>query len=211
MENHLSYKFHNVFQAEESQVYSRGNLIYIPNKDSEQVFFLEEGAIKIYKYYGVKTFLKYFIFNHEIFGLEGLIKADQYCSFAEVISLECKLKTINTIGLCQSVGSDPELAKAILQVLQLREANMYHRFQDKMQKSTEQIIVELIMEIGRRTGIAHDDGIHIPFMPVQGDMATYLGVSRQNVSTTLAKLKKKNCIAYTRSSFIIRAPEELMF
>ncbi len=210
LNNNLLHKFHHVFHEEESKVYARGNLIYMPNKDSEQVFFVEEGAVKIYKHYGAKTFLKYFIFDHEIFGLEGVIGEEQYFNFAEVISLKCKLKALNAIKLCHSIGNDPELAKSILQVLQSRETITYHRFQDKIQKSTEQIIIGLIMEIGRRTGVIRDDGIHIPFMPVQGDMATYLGVSRQNVSTTLAKLKKENSITYTRSSFIIREPEALM-
>jgi CRP-like cAMP-binding protein len=178
--------------------------IYFPEEPSNNIFFLKEGHVKLYRLHedGREVILD-ILGPGEIFGELSMIDQGERSEAAETLddALVCSMSMKDFEGmLLHNPGLNLQLTKWM--GFRLR------RFEEKMSdlafKDVTKRIVSFLVRYAEDFGKIKEGTIHVSSPLSHQDIAYLTAASRQTVTTILNELKQQGLVDFTRKTLSIR-------
>ena len=185
--------------------FRRHTTLYYPGQDSEYLYFVVEGVIKICTYSeDHREVIKFVHRAGAHFGEMGLVGEKQRTNFAMLLSRDVTLLRVPLATFRQLMAELPALQLAVLQSIGQRLREAEQKFQDLIFKDARQRIVGYIRSNADRYGRTVGYERTFKYYLTQQDIANFTGTSRQTVTSVLNDLKKENLIHFDRRRFLVR-------
>ncbi len=189
----------------EKHVLSKYNFIFLAGDESDTIYFLLKGSIKISTHSSDgKEVIKSVLHPLAMFGEMAVIGETHRPDFAQAMNNEihyCALKVEDFKKLMQS---NFNLCSSVLTMMGGRLRKAENRLEGLIFKDARSRIIDFIKET------AEDRGRKVGFETLfkhtltQQDIANITGTSRQTVTSVLNDLRKENLIYFNRNSILIR-------
>jgi len=188
---------------------TKGERLYLQGSADKNVYILKEGAVKITKLTsnGKEIILDIFK-GGSIFGEMSAIDPRERDESAEVVEdgLICTINREHFQDLMQAV---PGLSIRITKIIRFRLWKIENRLLDLVYSSVEQRLAKTIVNLLDDFGIPHGDGYLLKIRLTHNDYADLIASTRETVTATFNKLKKKGLIDFEGKQVVVRDLEKL--
>lgn len=189
----------------EARSISRYGYVYEMGDESNEVFFLVKGALKIGAHStDGKEVIKDLIHPTAMFGEMGLVGQTHRVNYAQVLKGEVQIFAVKVDKLRQLMQDDFKLCSNIMNLLGGRLMNTESKLEAVIFKDARARIVDFIKESmikrGRQVGME----MLLKHSLTHQDIANITCTSRQTVTLVLNELKKSNLIYFNRGKILVR-------
>jgi CRP/FNR family transcriptional regulator, cyclic AMP receptor protein len=200
-----------IVQISLSRVWKKNSYIFLQGEPLDNVYFVDEGKVKIYKSdvngrEQIVSILK----QGEMFPHVGFFRKGSYPANAEV--LEKAILVVVPIAKFENVLiENPELCIKVFRVLGEKIVDLQNRLEEQILNNTYEQIIKLLIRLGEKHGTVNEDGtVTLINEFTNKDLANMIGTTRETVSRTLTKMKKEELIEMDEHGNMILNPETLM-
>ncbi len=190
--------------------YKKGEFIYFHNDQSDMVYFIHEGAVKIASYSpSGDEIIKSVLHVGEIFGELAVYWEEIRTDFAQAIE-----DTELCILPCEQVADlmvDMTIFREFIhRLMGQRVIYTQQRLESLLFKDARTRIGEFVLEQAKKTGRKTLDGAFVlrNYLTHQ-EIASFTGTSRQTVTTVLNEFREQGLMDFDRKRMTIRKPEDL--
>lgn len=188
----------------------RYSIIYQPGEQSEHIYLLAKGAIKISTHNGEgKEVIKQLIHPEAIFGELALVGENQRNETAQSLKEEVQYYTIRVADFQRILSQNPVLSQRVLFLFGQRMMAAENKLENLIFKDARSRIVNFLYEVvnerGRRVGYE----MLLKHSLTHQDIANITCTSRQTVTLVLNELRKENLIYFNRGRILVRDMENL--
>lgn len=194
-----------------SREWKKNSHVFLQGDSLENVYFINEGKIKIYKSDAngreqIVAILK----KGEMFPHVGFFRQGAYPAFSEV--LEPSTLVVVPISQFERVLVDnPELSIKVFKVLGEKIVDLQERLESQILNNTYEQIIKLLIRLGRLHGEKQQDGtVLLKAEFTNKDLANMIGTTRETVSRTLTKMKKDELISADPQGNLILDIDQLL-
>ena len=184
-------------------------MLYLPGDDSEAVFFLASGRVKISRLsdHGKELILE-IIEPGASFGEAGVLDDKTRENVAEVLEPSA-IFAVPAKAFRATLRRNPALLMKLTQSMGRRQRQLEKRLMDVVYKNAPQRLADLLLELSQNYGVRDSRGILLRIKLSQSALGNLLGVSREIVNHTFSGLKRRGVIAVAEGHVIIQNPEAL--
>lgn len=183
--------------------------IYFPEQPSNNIFFLKEGHVKLYRLHedGREVILD-ILGPGEIFGELSIIDQDGRRDGAETIddALVCSMSMKDFENM---LPHNPSLNLQLTKWVGLRLRRFEEKISDLAFKDVTKRIISFLVRYADDFGKIKEGTVQISSSLSHQEIAYLTAASRQTVTTVLNDLKDKGLIDFTRKILTIRNLKEL--
>lgn len=194
-----------------SREFKKGNHVFLQDDPLENVYFIYDGKIKIYKSdITGKEQIVNFLKKGEMFPHVGFFRKGGYPAFSEVV--EDSTVVVVPISQFENVLiENPELCIKVFKVLGEKIVDLQDRLEAQILNNTYEQIIKLLVRLGKTHGQELADGsIKLKSEFTNKDLANMIGTTRETVSRTLTKMKKEGKIEVDEKGNMFFDPDELL-
>ncbi|WP_077213760.1 Crp/Fnr family transcriptional regulator [Bacillus dakarensis] len=194
-----------------SREWKKGNHIFLQDDPLENVYFIYDGKVKIYKSDVTgKEQIVNFLKSGDMFPHVGFFRKGGYPAFSEATE-DSTLVVVPIAKFENLLVEQPELSIKVFKVLGEKIVDLQERLEAQVLNNTTEQIIKLLIRLGREHGQEMKDGK----MKLKGeftnkDLANMIGTTRETVSRTLTKMKKEHQIEVDPKGNMIFDPHELL-
>lgn len=184
--------------------YKKGEYIYIPDEQADQIYLLSEGRVKIGAYGdGGKEITKAILTAGEVFGELSLIGEQKRRDFAYAMEATT-VCTISVNEMKSLMREHSGLQLFIMKIMGNRVLEMEQRLESLVFRDSRTRIIEYLENLAKRKGqrVGYETVVR-RFLTHQ-EIANLTATSRQTVTTVLNELRTKNIITFNRKRLLIR-------
>lgn len=194
-----------------SREYKKGNHVFMQDDPLENVYFIYNGKIKIYKSdITGKEQIVNFLKKGEMFPHVGFFRKGGYPAFAEIVE-DSTLVVVPISQFENVLIENPELCIKVFKVLGEKIVDLQERLESQILNNTYEQIIKLLVRLGNTHGQETEDGtIKLKGEFTNKDLANMIGTTRETVSRTLTKMKKEGKIEVDEKGNMLFDPEELL-
>jgi len=202
--------FANDFHKFSLQVYKKGAYIFLPNEDSQKIYLIKSGNVKIGNY-GVsgKEITKNLLEDGELFGESALMENGHKRRDFAIATAKTTVYAIKKDDLHQLLKKHPELMVFILRTIGQKKLEMERRLESLYFKDSRARVIEFLYKTGVKTGEKVGFETVVRKHMTHQEIANLTATSRQTVTTVLNELRNRNLITFNRRRFLIRNMEAL--
>lgn len=196
-------------QVDSGTQYSKGEYIYMPDQNSDRVYFITSGRIKIGTFgESGKEITKAILGKGEVFGELSLVGENLRRDFA--YAMEDTELCIVTVDEMKTLLKDHNgLSMFMMKIMGSRVLAMESRLESLVFKDSRSRIVEYLYDLvkseGQRIGY---EWVVRNFITHQ-DIANLTATSRQTVTTVLNELRTNNLLTFNRKRLLVRDIDKL--
>lgn len=185
--------------------YSKGKPIYELGEETESMFILVHGMIKISKESEDKReVIKSIMSPFSVFGESGLYSNSTRVDSAIALEKDVKCLVLNIKELKSYMRTNWDLADNVIHYLGRRKHTAERRFESVVLNDARTRIIDFLKDNADKLGQRIGYEMLIKHSLTQQDIANFTGTSRQTVTSVLNDLRKTNQIYFKRKSILIR-------
>lgn len=189
--------------------FKKGDYVYMPEDNSDKIFFIISGKIKIGSYRDNDKEVAHTILQKgDVFGELAMIGETARKDFAQAIE-ESEIIPIKLEEVKKQMKNHSGLSILIMRMMGARVHEMEQRLESLVFKDSRTRIIEFIIlslkKSGQRMGY---EWVLRNFITHQ-DIANITATSRQTVTMVLNELKNENIIHFDRKRLLIRDLDRL--
>ena len=185
-----------------SRLFPRKTLIYSPSDESDRVFIVKRGRLRVYLSYEDREFTLAFLEAGDIFSTHTR-------AFVQTLE-ETELLVTDTAAFQQRVSEIPEVSQAMVKVLGDLLKNSLSTIEGLVFKDARLRLVEFLAAAAADRGRPGDGGITVELGLNTEDIALLVGTTRQTISTIMNDLIKAGIIErIDRRTISVRKLDEL--
>ncbi len=191
------------------QSFSKGNTIYIGDRDHDKIFFLKKGKVKLLKIdLTGKEMVHAILKENEIFGSLSQLRENINSEYAEALSetLVCYIKKDRFFKF---IESKPSIMVKLNKLLSSKVVELELLIEELTFKSVYGRIISLLMKLNQKFGINYKENILINISLTHNDIASMIGATRESTTLALNKLKDQNLIYSEKKKIIIENIDKL--
>jgi CRP/FNR family transcriptional regulator, cyclic AMP receptor protein len=191
--------------------WKKNSLVFLQGDPLENVYFIYDGKIKIYKSdVNGKEQIVAIMKKGEMFPHVGFFRKGDYPAYAEVL----EPSTLIAVPISQFENvliENPELCIKVFKVLGEKIVDLQNRLEEQILNNTYEQIVKLLIRLAQKHGTEQEDGtILLKSEFTNKDLANMIGTTRETISRTLTKMKKDELIEVDEDGNMILDVEILM-
>lgn len=191
--------------------WKKNSLVFLQGDPLENVYFIYNGKIKIYKSdVNGKEQIVAIMKKGEMFPHVGFFRKGDYPAYAEVL----EPSTLIAVPISQFENvliENPELCIKVFKVLGEKIVDLQNRLEEQILNNTYEQIVKLLIRLAQKHGAEQEDGtILLKSEFTNKDLANMIGTTRETISRTLTKMKKDELIEVDEDGNMILDVEILM-
>ncbi len=198
--------------AEDKHAYKnikKGQNIYLPEDDSDKIYFISEGRVKIGSYgMGGKEITKAILGKGEVFGELSIVDDGKRRDFALAME-DSKLCVMAKENMKNMMKDHSGLNMFFMKMMGKRALDMERRLESLVFKDSRSRIIEYLAELVKKSGQRVGYEMLVRKFITHQEIANITATSRQTVTTVLNELRTKNLITFDRKRLLIRDIEEL--
>ncbi len=193
-----------------SRTYARGSSIYLPTDAARNVFFLQEGRIRLSTTTpDGKLAISGFIEPGEIFGELALIEIGEREHRADATT-KSTVVMISGDRISQLMRHTPSLTLSVTKLIGLRRKRVERRLRSLLFRSNRDRLMMLLINLVEQYGVADGDELRIGIKLSHQDLASLIGATRESVTHLLGELQLAGIIRYGRQWIVVRDSKELL-
>lgn len=205
--------FNSLSEAEKSQladmmefkVKSRYSFIYMPGDNSDTIFFLVKGMVKIGTHSGDgKEVIKTLIHPLAMFGELGLVGEPERQDFAQALREDVHLYVLKVEDFKKVMSLNFELCSNVMSLFGSRLIKAENKLEALIFKDARTRIVDFIKDSVSRQGRRVGFEMLLKHSLTHQDIANITSTSRQTVTLVLNELKKSDLIYFNRGKILVR-------
>ncbi|MFY9315240.1 MAG: Crp/Fnr family transcriptional regulator [Burkholderiales bacterium] len=191
------------------RAYSKGEYVFRAGDPGAHVYFLESGRTKIYQPADSgREVILWFCLPGEIFGLAEVARGG-----GRVVSAQaCEASTVLAVSqeaFRGFVAAQPRAALLSMQVLSARLRGLSDVMVNLVADDVDTRIAKLILRLGARYGRREGRVIHLDIPLTHQEIADMVGTTRQTVTSTLSRMKRKGVLSIDTHRIDIESEELL--
>ncbi|MDN5202881.1 Crp/Fnr family transcriptional regulator [Fulvivirgaceae bacterium BMA10] len=188
-----------------THTYKKDDLIYFPDRPSNQIYCITKGKIKITTYTDDgREVLKRILTQGDVFGELALVGEEKRTDFAIAMENNTVISTINVKDVYEFMNVNKELSAKIFNLIGSRIKQLERKIESLTFKSARSRIVDFIKDLAQEKGKKIGYETLVANHYTHQDIADLTGISRQTVTTILNELKSENQINMNRKRILIR-------
>lgn len=191
------------------KTFKKGEYIYLPDDQSDKIYFIFEGRIKIGSFSdGGKEITKAILNKGEVFGELSLANEEKRRDFAYVMENttcciipadQMKAMMINHSGL----------SLFLMKIMGSRVLEMEQRLESLVFKDSRTRIVEFLISLVDKKGQRVGYEMLVRNFITHQEIANLTATSRQTVTTVLNELRNKDILTFNRKRLLVRDMDKL--
>lgn len=184
-------------------------IIYFPDQPSNNIFFLKEGHVKLYRLHedGREIILDV-LGPGEIFGELGFVEQGVRSEAAETLD-DALICTMTMKDFEHLLLHNPEFTLRLTKWIGLRLRRFEEKMSDMVFKDVTKRIISFLVRYAEDFGKMKEGAVHVSSFLSHQEIAYLTAASRQTVTTVLNELKTRRLIEFSRKSLVIRNLDEL--
>jgi CRP/FNR family transcriptional regulator, cyclic AMP receptor protein len=205
------HEIEKIVEISLSRTWKKNSYIFLQGEPLDNVYFIDEGKIKIYKSdingrEQIVTIAK----NGEMFPHVGFFRKGSYPANAEVLE-KATLVVVPIAKFENVLIENPELCIKVFKVLGEKIVDLQNRLEEQILNNTYEQIIKLLIRLGEKHGTKNENGtVILKNEFTNKDLANMIGTTRETVSRTLTKMKKEELIEIDEQGNMIINPDTLM-
>ncbi|MBT2639058.1 Crp/Fnr family transcriptional regulator [Bacillus sp. ISL-39] len=194
-----------------SREWKKNSHIFMQGDPLENVYFINEGKVKIYKSDAngreqIVAILK----KGEMFPHVGFFRKGGYPGYSEVLE-QASLVVVPISQFEKVLVDNPHFSIKVFKVLGEKIVDLQERLEAQILNNTYEQIIKLLIRLGELHGEKLENGtVLLKADFTNKDLANMIGTTRETVSRTLTKLKKDELITTDSNGNIILNHDVLM-
>ncbi len=190
-----SNELNEIVNIAQYRQYKKGSHLFMQDDPLENVYFIYQGKVKIYKNdvngkEQIVTVQK----DGDMFPHVGFFRKGNYPAYALVLE-NTKAVVISISHFENVLLQQPQVSIKLFRVLGEKIVDLQNRLEAQILNNTYEQIIKLIMRLCKSDGEEISNGkIMITTQFTNKDLANMIGTTRETVSRTLTKLKKKEIV-----------------
>lgn len=185
------------------KTFNKGDVIFSERDESDKLFIINKGSIKVYKYTKEgKEQILYILKEGDFLGDLNLLKKDnfKFNSMALEFTSICILHKDDFDTL---IKSNPDISIKVLEYAHDRILALENLIQTLTTKDVEVRLASLLLTLSNTFGINSNNGIQITIPLSREEMANFIGVTRETVSRKLSNFQSENIIDILENKSIL--------
>lgn len=208
--NFLKYatdtEFKYLAQHCESLKYSRFEIVYHKGDNSEHIYHILNGVVKVAVNSVVaKEVIRTIVHSGMIFGEGSLSGEQERDSMAQVLDKKSEIVKMSSAALKKVCLQNGAVASDLLAIMGNKLRATQSRLESVIMEDARTRVINFLKEnamtYGNRVGL---NELLLKHSFTQQDIADFTGTSRQTVTTVLNDLKRSNIISLDRRRILIR-------
>lgn len=189
--------------------YRKGEYVFLPDEDSDKIYFLTGGRVKVGTYNeNGKEITKAILTKGEVFGELSLLGESKRRDFA--LAMEKTTVCLITVHEMKNLMRDHSgLNLFFMQLLGSRILDMEKRLESLVFKDSRSRIIQLLSELVERKGQRVGYEYVVRKFLTHQEIANFTATSRQTVTTVLNDLRNRNLITFNRRRLLVRDLDKL--
>jgi len=191
------------------KTFKKGEYIYLPDENSDKIYFITLGSIKVGTYSEEgKEITKAILTKGQVFGELGLIGETQRRDFA--VAQESTEACIITVEEMRTLMRDrSQLSMYMMNLIGSRLLKMERRLESMVFKDSRTRIVEFLCDLASENGQRVGYETVVRKFYTHQEIANLTATSRQTVTTVLNELRNQDIITFNRRRLLIRDMDTL--
>lgn len=195
----------------EHRVKTRYSFIYLPGDNSDHLYFLARGTVKIGTHSSDgKEVIKHLIHPMAMFGELGLIGENQRTEFAQALKEDVHIYALRVDDFQRLMRNNFDLCNKVMTSFGSRLVSAESKLESLIFKDARTRIIDFIKDSiskrGRRVGYE----MLLRHSLTHQDIANITCTSRQTVTLVLNELKKSDLIYFNRGKILVRDMAKLV-
>jgi CRP-like cAMP-binding protein len=180
-----------------------GGSLFSPSSPSDAIFFVLEGGVKLSRNHSADRRLILEFFGPGELVLEASVLRDTVHGSEAVPAGEAKVSKISFKALRKLIESNPKFAQACLEMVTARLIDYRERLEAMVFQDVEARVASALLILARKFAKRDPKGALINVRVTHQDISEYIAASRETVSLTLGRFKRKRLIASQVRKLII--------
>lgn len=189
----------------EYRVKPKYSFIYLPGEQSDTIYFLAKGAVKIGTHStDGKEVIKSLMHPLAMFGELGLIGEKERQDFAQALKEDVHLFVLKVEDFKRLMRHNFELCSHVMQLFGSRLIRAESKLESLIFKDARTRIIEFIKDSVNQRGRKVGYEMLLKHSLTHQDIANITCTSRQTVTLVLNELKKSDLIYFNRGKILVR-------
>lgn len=203
----------NKYAAKEAtlvhKTFKKGEFIYVPKDESDVLFYITSGRIKIGSYGdGDKEVIKAIIHKGEVFGELSLIGEEKRRDFAQALE-PTTLCSMSKSDMTSLLKDRNDLHTFLLKIMGSRVLEMEKRLESLVFKDSRSRVIDFLLDLAEKKGTRVGYETLVKSFFTHQEIANLTATSRQTVTTVLNDLRTRNLLTFNRKRLLIRDLDKL--
>lgn len=193
----------DLLKISEQQIFSKTELVFTAGTESDYVYILKTGQVKIYELspHG-KEMILWFCFPGEVFGLSEITRGARRSVYAHACT-RSEIYLIKRTTFNEFLLANPAASMAIIDLLSCRLRGLSGMLSNLTSDDVTSRIIKLLTRMSMLYGVEEQDSIHLNMHLTHQDIADMIGASRQTVSSIIGQLKRDGLLSIDNRSIHI--------
>ena len=170
------------------------DMIFAPGDPDDQLYFLLEGTVRLYKIYGeCREATVALLTEGDVFGELDLERITHQSEFAEVI-IASRVAVVRKPNLVEAVRRRPEFALKLFASLSERLGRSEETIESLLDREVSTRLVTLLSHLAERFGEPVGSGTIINVRLTHQDLANMVASTREAVSKVMSEFRREGLI-----------------
>ncbi len=196
-------EMHHINEVTEMTETEKFKPIYLPHDNSERIYLVKKGKVKINKLLDNGNEITMAILGPgDFFGEMTLVDQEPRLETAYTLedTLLCIIERNNFEEL---LDEKPKLCRRVTKLMGLKLKTIENRFINLISKDARQRLESLLKELAEEFGKEHSEGTLIDINLSNKDLGSLIDATRQTVSEHINQLKRENKIRYVDKKILL--------
>src|SRR5829696_4442587 len=170
------------------------DVIFTPGDPDNQLYFLLEGTIRLYKLYGeFKEATTALLKDHGVFGKLSLVEGQWQDGFAQAVT-EVWVAGVRKSALTQAIRRDPRVAIALFACFSERLTRSDEVIESLLPREVSMRLATLLLKLAGRFGESNGSGVVLAVHLTHQELANMIASTREAVSKVMSEFQRQGAI-----------------
>jgi CRP/FNR family transcriptional regulator len=179
------------------------DVIFTPGDPDNQLYFLLEGTVRLYKIYGdYKEATTAFLKDNGVFGKLSLVESRWQDVFAEAVT-DVRVAGVQKSALAEAVKRRPEFAMKLFFYFSERVRQSDEVIESLLHREVSTRLATLLLNLSDRFGESNGAGTVLDMRLTHQDLANMIASTREAVSKVMSELQREGLIEVQNRRIVI--------
>jgi CRP/FNR family transcriptional regulator len=187
------------------------DMIFAPGDPDDQVYFLLEGTVRLYKIYGAyKEATVALLTDGDVFGELGFQETSRQNAFAEAVTA-ARVVVVRKSVLNEVIKRRPEFALKLFSCFYERIRQSDETIESLLDREVSARLATLLSHLGERFGKPYGSGTVLKVRLTHQDLANMIFSTREAVSKEMSELQRAGHIETHNHRIVVKRPLEKVY
>ncbi len=196
--------FENVGVRVVERRFKAKDTIFAPGDPDDQLYFVLEGTVRLYKIYGdYKEATVALLREEDVFGKLSLVEGRRQDTFAEAVT-DARVAGVQKAALAEAIKRRPEFAMRLFSSFSERLRQSDKIIESLMPREVSTRLATLLLNLSERFGEGNGAGTVLDVRLTHQDLANMVASTREAVSKVMSEFQREGSIYVQNRRIVVR-------